>query len=108
MAEAMSTYYPMIYDFLVEQGLSKAAAALKTESKIDLKTPRHGESLSDVLKVTGAKRGREGEANGHAAKKGPAAAASDDDDDDDDDDDSESSDDDDDEKPAAAAPKASV
>ena len=51
------------------QGLSKAAAALKTESKIDAKTPRTAGSLAEALKLSGAKRGREGEANGHAAKK---------------------------------------
>jgi len=65
------------------QGLSKAAAALKTESKIDAKTPRSGGSLAEALKLSGAKRGREGEANGHAAKKGPAAAADSSSDDDD-------------------------
>ena len=95
---------------------------MKTESKIDAKTPRSGGSLAEALKLSGAKRGREGEANGHAAKKGPAAAAdssSDDDDaesDDDDtvvakasvtkesDDDSDDSDDDDDEEDSSDEP----
>ena len=83
---AMSTYYPMIYDFLVEQarttntnqsthhaapppsptrltrwlcalqGLSKAAAALKAETKINAKSPRSGGSLAEALKLSGAKR----------------------------------------------------
>ena len=50
------------------QGLSKAAAALKTEPKIDAKPPRTAGSLVEVLKSTGVKRGAAGEANGHAAQ----------------------------------------
>ena len=70
----------------------------------------------EVLKSTGAKRGGAGEANGHAAKKGPAAAAAESDSsssDDDDDDDSAAStrrgpdddDDDDDEGEKPDSPK---
>mmetsp|Transcript_56139 Transcript_56139/g.134589 ORF Transcript_56139/g.134589 Transcript_56139/m.134589 type:complete len:87 (-) Transcript_56139:1091-1351(-) len=80
---SMSTYYPMIYDFLVEQGLSKAAAALKTESKIDAKTPRSDGSLVEVLRsiataaaATTALAATTVAATAHAATAHAAAAPS--------------------------------